>query len=205
MLVSHRSSYGLGSAGTTAVTAGAGLAYPTAILIGGAAAGPIGLAVGSLVALGASIASALHIGEGCGQTCVQATNIVNQAEPTFKMNVSAYQNGQISQQQALANFDAMWLAIQQACGGIPGVAGQNCVGDRQEGACKWKDSSGNCWNWFIGYRDPLLQPSTVAYTGTATSTATTDVGTVVSSLFSGSGGLLIGGALLVLGLLSLGD
>jgi len=204
MLVSHRTSYGLGSAGSTAVAAGGQLAYPTAILIGGAAAGPVGLAVGALVALGASIAGALHIGEGCGPTCVQATNIVNQAEPTFKMNVTAYQNGQISQSQALSNFDQMWLAIQQACGGIPGVAGQNCVGDRQEGACKWRDSSGQCWNWFIGYRDPLLQPSNVPFQDT-TGSVVSNVGNVVGSLFSGNAGLIAGGALVVLGLLLTGD
>lgn len=186
---------GLGSAGSQAVVAGSQLAYPTAILIGGAAAGPIGLAVGGLIALGATLAGALHIGEGCGPTCVQATSVVNQAEPTFQMNLDGYQQGVIDQNTALSNFNAMWLAIEQACGAIPGVAGQNCVSDRQAGACKWKDSNGNCWNWWVGYHDPLLQPSKVPYQGASGSSAITSLGSP----------LIIGGIALALGLLMAGS
>lgn len=197
MIVPQVMSYGLGSAGSSAV-AGAG---GTISSIGLVTANPVMIAVGGLVALGASIAGALHVGEGCGPTCIQATNIVNSAEPTFKMNVTAYQQGQIDQATALNNFNQMWLAIQQACGGIPGTAGQNCVGDRQEGACKWKDASGQCWNWFTGYRDPLLQPSSVPYQGASTSGITS----AISSIFGGSNILVIGGLLVGMGLLLASD
>lgn len=162
---------GMGSGGSQiGISVGTGVI--TAAPLAGPAA-PLVAAVGALIDLGATIAGALHIGEGCGQTCVQATSIVNSAEPTFKANVTAYEQGIIDQTTALSNFNAMWLAIQQACGGIPGAAGQNCVGDRQQGACKWKDSNGQCWNWWVGYHDPLTLPSQVPYDGGATSTTTT--------------------------------
>jgi hypothetical protein len=116
----------------------------------------LGGAIAGMIAAGSAIASALGVGSGCGQTCIEATQIVNQAEPLFEQNVALYQSGQIDQATAIATFDNMWAAVEQACSGIPGAAGTNCVADRQEGACKWRDVNGECWNWFKGYRDPLL-------------------------------------------------
>jgi hypothetical protein len=186
---------GMGSAGTQAVSSAGG----TIASIGVATVNPLMIAVGGLITLGAQIAGALHIGEGCGPTCVQATSIVNQAEPTFKMNVDYYNAGKIDQATALSNFDQMWIAVQQACGAIPGVAGQNCISDRQAGACKWKDENGQCWNWFTGYHDPLLAPSKVPM---ATSGG---VGDTITSVLSGGSPLLIGGIALAIGLYMAGS
>src|ERR1035437_8282134 len=153
---------GMGSTGSSIVTATGGTIMAASPLAGPAT--PLVAAVGALVALGGVIAGALHIGEGCGPTCIQATNVVNSAEPTFKMNLDAYESGVIDQPTAQNNFQQMWTAVQQSCGAIPGVAGQNCIGDRQAGACHYQDK-GNCWNWFVGYHDPLLFPAPVTFSG----------------------------------------
>lgn len=181
---------GIGSVGS-AVTQSVGGAVASASLLAGPAA-PIVAAVGGLIALAGTVVGAIHLGEGCGPTCVQATQIVNQAEPVFKQNLDAYENGILDQQSALANFNNMWTAIQSTCGAIPGKAGQDCVGDRREGACKWNDN-GSCWNWFVGYRDPLLKPANTPYQN-----QNSLVGGSGESLLSSP--LLIGGILLVLGL-----
>ena len=186
---------GLGSAGSNAGTAVGGAVAAAGGLVSGTIiglpAGAVMAAVGGLIALGSTIAGALHIGEGCGPTCIQATQIVNQAEPTFKVNLDAYENGVIDRATAVSNFNQMWVAIQQSCGAIPGTAGADCVGDRKEGACKWKDN-GECWNWFVGYRDPLLKDPTNA---PVVSTSSSTVGEIDSSL-------IIGGALLLVAMMT---
>ena len=201
---------GLGSAGSNIGTSVGGTIMSTAPLIAaipiaGLPAAAVVAAVGALVALGSVIAGALHIGEGCGATCVQATNVVNSAEPTFRMNLEAYETGVIDQPTAQNNFSQMWTAIQQSCGAIPGVAGQDCVSDRQSGACKWKQTGqpiyqgqpnlGECWNWWNAYHDPLTYDALVPYNAGSTNSSSS----VVSDLTSNP--LLIGGVLLAIGLM----
>lgn len=184
-------SKGMGSGGSNIAAATGGAIMAASPLAGPSA--PLVAAVGGLVMVGAAIAGALHIGEGCGATCIQATNVVNSAEPTFKMNVDYYEQGKIDQTTALDNFNQMWTAIQQSCGAIPGAAGQNCISDRAQGSCKWQDN-GQCWNWWVGYHDPLLQPATTPYSGGSGSG-------VVSSLTS-SPALLVGAGLLVVAMMA---
>ena len=189
---------GMGSTGSSIVTAAGGAIASASPLAGPAA--PIVAAVGGLVAAAGAIAGALHIGQGCGATCIQATSIVNSAEPAFRLNLEGYENGTIDQTTALNNFNQMWTAIQQSCGQIPGTAGEKCVSDRQAGACTWKQTAnpeypgqpniGACWNWWNAYHDPLEQPSLVPTSG----------GTVVSGLTSNPT-LLIGAGLLVVALM----
>lgn len=185
---------GLSGAGSTIIGAAGGAAGTSigvfAPIVFGAAAGPIGIAVGAVIAAGAAIVSALGIGSGCGPTCVQATQVVNQAEPTFQANLDAYENGVIDQSTAQANYNNMWAAIKQACSGIPGAAGTNCVGDREQGACKWKQTGqpqypgqpayGDCWNWYEAYYRPL----TLAPVNAPVSSTSTIVGDLTSSLTS---------------------
>lgn len=153
-----------------------------------------------------------------------ATQVVEQIEPKLKENLQAYFSGPrtlASQQQALANFDAAWEAMVQACQNSRlGDAGKRCIGDRQQGACHYRaacqtrdpltgvcieygpnGSGTECWNWFVGYRDPIandplpqrggvpalnLQPVTEAFSG-------------------GSMGLLLGAGLIAAGLLMGGN
>jgi hypothetical protein len=117
--------------------------------------GPVGLAIAGGVAAVTAILGALGVGSGCGSTCIQASNDANQIETQMRANLAAYQAGQIDGTTAVANFDQLWTGLENACNQIGGGAGQNCISDRQQGACKWRDSSGACWNWFIGYRDPI--------------------------------------------------
>jgi hypothetical protein len=148
--------------------------------------GPVGLAIGGAVAAVTGLLSAFGVGSGCGQSCIQASNDANQIEQAMKANLAAFQAGQITQTEALQNFDGLWAQLTQACGQIGGGAGSNCVSDRQEGACKWKDSSGACWNWFVGYRDPIAN---------AASASPAAGGSLVPLLAAGAVGLIIAEAL----------
>lgn len=86
-----------------------------------------------------------------------------------------------AQAVALQNFDSLWAQLVNLCTNDPELAnttaGRNCVADRQEGACKWRaaaggwnqnsngtwgykpwgpaGSGGDCWNYFVGLRDPI--------------------------------------------------
>ena len=152
----------------------------------GAVSGPIGAAIGGLIAVGSLLVS---IFKGCGQTCVQATAIANQVEQALQQNLSQYMASPVRtvsmQQAALNNFATAWAALVANCSNPQlGTAGQNCVSQRQQGACAYKVSAGGwqgktfvpygangsgstCWNWFVGYHDPIandpnVQPDTAA-------------------------------------------
>jgi hypothetical protein len=228
-----RSSWGLGA--TQQATFGDSSALvPTAgqatgaVNIGIQTANSTGSAAAGAVASGLSLASAidpepiskaiLAIGaaltgivtkmiQGCGATCTDASNYVNQIEPQLVQNVATYTSSpvrtQTMQANALANFDSTWAALLQTCQGIGGRGGTNCVTDRQQGACTWKASpggwsqtsgggytytpagaagSGNtCWNWFVGYRDPIANDPDVV-----PDSAVASASSAVSSLTSGS-------------------
>jgi hypothetical protein len=130
---------------------------------------------------------------------IATTQIVNQAEQFLIQNLAAWQSlpanqkTLATQQQALANFDNVWAQVVQACigGGQYGTAGQACVGDRQEGACHYQPQ-GKCWNWFIGYRDPIANDPQVQASSLAAAILPAGIDPVV---------LLIGGAVLLLVLL----
>jgi hypothetical protein len=95
----------------------------------------------------------------------EATQVVNSAEYQMQQNLALWNASPkcaADQMQALHNFDALWAGVVQACTAIAGgpssdsaAAGTNCIQDRQAGACKFKDANGACWDWFIGYRDPI--------------------------------------------------
>ena len=120
------------------------------------------------VAIGAALVGlAASMFRGCGQTCIVASNDANKAEQLLKQNLDAYfasARTSADRAAALDNFDTFWRELQQACGDPAlGKAGANCIADRQAGACKWtNDGRGGragsgtvCWNWFVGYRDPI--------------------------------------------------
>lgn len=164
----------------------------------------VGAAIGALVAVGIAVANMF---KGCGQTCIAATNIANQADSIMVQNVTAYTSSPTRyasmQAAALNTFDTTWAALQAACNQASlGAAGQRCITDRQQGACTWKASpggwnadgtytpwgaagSGNtCWNWFVGMRDPIandpfVQPDPSA---NATSSPSTSAGSAIGSI-----------------------
>ena len=145
----------------------------------GSLAGPIGAAAGIVAGL------LVQVFQGCGDTCVEATSIANQVEPVLQQNLAAYMAEPVHYQSLQAaylnNFDTAWAALVQNCSN-PALAsaGQNCITDRQRGSCAYKTSPGGwngkvytppgangsgsaCWNWFVGYRDPIANdPNVVA-------------------------------------------
>jgi hypothetical protein len=134
---------------------------------------------------------------------VATTEIVNKVEPLLKQNVEGYLAGprtRSSQAQALANFEAGWQFVLDNCG-IPemGNPGQACINDRKAGACVWKDAQGQCWNWWVGYHDPIANDANVVADPVVDA-----AGNLISSIggvFGGAGG---GSGLLLIGALALG-
>ena len=123
-----------------------------------------------------SVATAL-LNSGCGNTCIVTSKWANQAEALLKQNIKAYfdiatPRPVSAQQAAMANFMSIWNSLQTACSATSlGTAGENCIGDRQDGACKWKANSqpyptspavGECWNWWSGYYWPIANDPDVA-------------------------------------------
>ena len=189
-------STGLGSQAGSIVTS---IGANTAAASGG---NPIILAVAGLEVLAGTLISVLHIGEGCGPTCIQATKVVEDVEPVMLQNLEAYENGQIDQATAISNYNRLWDVVRQGCSVIPGAAGQNCINDRTEGACHYKQDAqpkypgqpdiGQCWNWANGYGAPLNYPSKVPMKGT------NDLATMMD--ISGLDPLWIGVGLIIAGL-----
>jgi len=181
-------------ASTTAGILGALAAATPAALASG-----IGAAVVGVIALGIAISKLFS---GCGNTCVEATSIVNQAGPILLQNLQAYLSASVRtaslQAAALNNFTTTWNAIVAACGNPSlGTAGQNCISQRQQGACAYHTSPGGwqqtngvwtyvypgangsgtaCWNFFVGYHDPIandpdVQPDTAAYVSSSSTSS----------------------------------
>ena len=133
--------------------------------------------VGPFVAAAAAIANAFGIGKGCGATCTQSTQIVNQIEPILKQNLSA------AMQQATANggcltpaevatltqnFNGLWQEVLTGCGQIPAPGGTQCIADRQPGGK---------FDWTAAYLAPIqnipvCQPAPPAATTQAFAPAT---------------------------------
>jgi hypothetical protein len=144
----------------------------------------VGTIIAGLAAVGIALA---NIFSGCGQTCVEASDLANQAEPLLLQNLETYLSAPVHYQSlraaALNNFQLTWNALVSACSNPAlGSAGQSCISNRQQGACQWQASPGgwqqqngvwtyvpwgpagsgsSCWNWFIGYHDPIANDPTV--------------------------------------------
>lgn len=197
-----------GGASAGVVTAAAAPAVATALGISASIAIPLVGAAFAGILMG--VEAILH--SGCGQTCVVTSQWANQAEPLLRQNCDTYfaQSPRTTsdQQSALNVFDAVWAGLVQRCSqaGL-GTAGQNCIADRQSGACKWKQTGaspwpggpavGECWNWFSAYRDPISRDTGVVSDTTAAESA-------VSSLLSGSSSGSVLPLLLVAGLVVAG-
>lgn len=187
----------------------AATALATAAAFGGPAAPFLLAAAGIAKAL-----ASLGIGAGCGQTCIQATALVNQAEPLLLQNLQQYEAGLITAEEAQTTYNNIWQGLETACSAIPGSAGQNCISDRQQGACKWNATGtpptpyspavGTCWNWYNAYYVPLTYPPMTAAPssgGSVVSSVATSVSssadTLASDIGLGSGAgtwLLLGAA-----------
>jgi hypothetical protein len=216
-----------GLVSTTSGAAGGILGTTLPLVYGSVAAVPIAgqIAVAAL-AITAVIAALF---KGCGQTCILTTNEVNQVEPYLQQNLAEYLAAPVSaatQQEALNNFNQLWQGVVTYCSQPSmSTAGKNCISDRQEGSCAYKTSPGGwnqtngvwsytypgangsgstCWNWFVGYHDPIANDPRVAAASASSATTSNPVSAVASALSSGGlssfllPALLIGGGLLVM-------
>jgi hypothetical protein len=175
-----------------------GIGQASTASVGILGANPIGAGIaiaGELLQIGNTIDNMIT-NSGCGATCIQASNVVNQAEPLLAQNLAAYlalpqPHTAADQQQALANFASVWAVVNNACASPTlGIAGAHCLSDRISGACAYKTSPGGwqngvyvypgangsgstCWNWFVGYHDPIANDPTVVAgsSGSATSSS----------------------------------
>jgi hypothetical protein len=192
------------TATTAAGVAAAGAQTTATLLVAfGAIAGPIGLAIGAIAAIAPMI---VKLFSGCGATCTQVTQYANQVEQILKQNLQSYLSAPIRtvsmQQAAVNNYNTAIASLEQACGQAQlGSAGQNCIDERVDASsCQWKAQAGgwsqssdgtctytpwgannsgtSCWNWVIGYlnpitQDPCVQPdSSILSAGTTTDTST---------------------------------
>lgn len=165
---------------------GAAVAQSTGSAAAGAVAGGLlalapftGPAAPFVAAAGALIGPILKLFSGCGQNCVLATQYANQAETALEQMVNQYfaqpVRYQSSQTAALSYIQQVFTALQASCSSPSlGTAGQKCISDRlPQSACTWKASpssfngctytpagpagSGSaCWNWYVGYYQPIL-------------------------------------------------
>jgi hypothetical protein len=232
-LLSRPSLRGFGMLQATAnpVTSGISTVGSAAGTIAGALiGGPVGAAVGGAISGVMAAIAPLITGviEGCGSTCQVTTTWANQAEQVLQQNIAAYfslptPRSTVDQAAAVQNFYAVWDALVANCNNPSlGSAGQNCITDREAGACHWTQPAdevppwgappaGACWNWFSGYLYPI-QNDTNVYTpsGTSGSTASATASTAASALSSAAASastflsglsttdLMIGGGLLLL-------
>ncbi len=191
---------GFGVTGSQYISAGGGTLLAAAPFTGPAA--PFVAAAGAI----ADMLASFGVGSGCGQTCVLSTQFANQAEGQLKQNLAMYlalpsPRPLSAQTAAVANFDQIWNWIVQQCSNPQlGAAGRACISDRQAGACKWKDSSGNCFNWFSGYRDPIANDPNV-YNDSLAAAAASPLAAVSAALTSS--GASSSSLLLPLGILAL--
>lgn len=145
-----------------AATTGAiltGLAHMGIISAAFGPAAPIAAAVAGLVAVGLAIANQF---QGCGITCVRATEIADKLQVYWQQNLDTYNNAPVHfysmQQAALNNFDFGWNAMVKACSDPSlGDAGVRCISERQRGGvapwCPTPDHTG-C-DAFHDFRDPI--------------------------------------------------
>lgn len=94
--------------------------------------------VGPIIAGVTQILGALGVGNGCGQTCVTATQYANAAQSAMETNLSAAQqtvaeNGCLTPDELTTlvnNYNTIWGQLVSGCQQVPGAAGQNCVSER---------------------------------------------------------------------------
>ena len=198
------SDVGVGFQVATPVVTGALTASAASTIAAGGTPLILGLApalaipiVGAVLA-GVAIGIELLLHSGCGQTCVVTSQWANQASSQLDKMMAAYFGTAAPRPQSLQTaclqiFNAVWNQLVQNCSQPNlGTAGQNCISDRQDGACKWKakppaypgePATGDCWNWWNAYYYPIANDTNVVPDSQLSSTSS-DSG--ASSLLSTS-------------------
>lgn len=127
------------------------------------------------IAAAASLAQPIMaLFRGCGETCIQATEIANQAGAMLTKVKDDYfaqpVRTQSSQYAALQLWDAIAAEMRKMCGNPAlGAAGQRCISERlvRGGTAPWCDKPGKIGcDWVTTLRDPIandtgVQPDTI--------------------------------------------
>lgn len=191
----------VGSIGAPVGTAALGPALTP--LVGPTLAIPIAGAAVAAVLLGLQ----LILNSGCGQTCIVTSNWANDAETKLRQLAKAYfaikaPRPQSVQQAAMQGFQDVWNYLYTQCSNPQlGTAGQNCTGDRKDGACKWKQTAllgipgepaiGECFNWWAEYYWPIANDPDVVPDSQLQSAAGATVSDLTAGLVTDSGQSLL--------------
>ncbi len=175
--------------GATATPIVAAAAAPAvASILGMSVAVAVPVIGAAIVGVTFAVIGLIQLAKGCGQTCIVTSQWANQAEDVLKRNLAAYMalpapRPLSAQRAAMANFHAVWNQLQELCG-QPGTeaAGVRCITDRQEGACKWRDAQGECWNWFSGYLEPIKNDANVRDDTTVVAQVEDSLGSALASV-----------------------
>ncbi len=156
-----------GALASSAASTAAATGLPAAIL-GMSPALAVPVIGAAMVGVTIAVVALLRASRGCGETCVQTSQWANEAEQILKENLATYlalpaPRSVSARNTAASNFNVVWARLSELCGNPQlGDAGRRCIADRQRGACKWRDSAGECFNWFTGYLDPIQNDTNVA-------------------------------------------
>lgn len=200
--------YGIGDASSTvsntASIASATLSVPKVAAIIGISSKTAALIAGPIIG-GVALAAMIWLNRKGPKQKEATTQYVNEAEPILQQNLTAFMNGPKTEEDkefALAVFDKIWAEVVNACSqSSMGNPGKACIEDRKQGACKWTDENGECWNWFIGYRDPIANSPTNSSITSVAGIANTLEDTLGSNWIP----LLVGAGVLIAGASLIGD
>lgn len=177
-----------------------------AILGPSAAAGPVGLAIGAAaVAITALSGTIAHLISGCGQVCVDATNIVNQEDGLMQQIVSAYWSTPTRtvsfQQWTLQQLNALFQQTSQMLAPLGAVGAESAKERLTRGYdSPWCVSNhlavgvnnvvppnpqtnplGRCGGWYDVYYDPIAADPAVVPDASIASTVASSIGLTTAS------------------------
>lgn len=161
-----------------------------------------------VAAVGAIAGPIISMFNGCGQTCVQATQYANQAATAVQQIHDTYMAAPVhyasAQAGTLSQLQQIFDAMKNACGNPSlGSAGQRCISERlvRGGTAPWCTNPGHTGcDWYTTIWDPIANDPNVVPDPSPLSA----VGSTLSSVFGGAAGsnvlplVMIGGALLLL-------
>lgn len=152
-----------------------------------------------IIAAAALAGPIMQMFKGCGKTCVQATEIANQAEQALVKIKDDYLSQPVrtrsSQLVAIHIFDDVLGKMYQACSN-PAlvVAGQKCVSERlvRGGTAPWCPTGTGC-DWLTLYRDPIANDTGVVDDPASSGVpfASTESGGFPMPLLLGAGAILL--------------
>lgn len=151
---------------TTGAATTVGILAGLHAVIGGVAlAGPVGAAIAGVIAVGSLIATMFF--NGCGETCVRASQDADKYGALAQKNLQAYMSSPVHyaslQAAALNNFDTLLNALQTACSDPAlGAAGQRCISERlvKGNPAPWCPTKTGC-DWITTMRDPIANDPNV--------------------------------------------